>query len=325
MARLRRTLALPAALAAVLALLAPAAASARPTATQRSRGAVSSLPPQGLYEECAPSTGAQCAAELSQIGAAGFRLVLDYSAWEGTATQIQAYAAEAAADGVQVIWPLNDAAWLAPPTATALLSEYPSLAATCGCSDDQGFLQYAVDLTRGDAATWGWYVGDELAPQQAASAEALATAVRGLDPSHPTLYVASANTGNPLANLRPFASVANVLGADIYPIGQDVPASYVSISAGDVRRVSAAAHVRSAMVLQAFNWADYPTELDAPDPRWPSEGQMLTMRDAALTADPSLILWYSYEDLSQSADPARHWNALVSAAFAPVPAPLTHR
>jgi hypothetical protein len=314
----RRAPLLVALLVAVGVGAAPQLAQARPTPRVRTGEAAGGLPPQGLYEECPPSSGAQCAGELARIASGGFRVVLNYSAWEGSADEIQTYAAQAAADGVQVIWPLNDPAWLAPASSTALLTEYPELAETCGCSDDLGFEQYAVALTRDDPATWGWYVGDELAPTQAASAAALAATVRALDPGHPTLYVASANTADPLANLRPFASVAGVLGADIYPIGQDVPAAFVGVIAGEVRRVSAAAHVRSAMVLQAFDWSAYPDELDAPDPRWPSKRQMLSMRDAALSADPSLILWYSYEDLSRAADPARHWHALVSAAFAPL-------
>jgi hypothetical protein len=298
-------------LAGLLAALAPAAAHAT------AQTPTPPLPPQGLYDECPPSSTGPCAEHLALMSHAGFRLDVNYEAWAGTATEVQAQASAAQADGIQLIWPLNAPAWRDPANATSLLTTYPLLAQTCGCTTNLGFEQYAVGLVRGDPATWGWYVGDELAPSQASAAQVLAGAVRALDPLHPTLYVASANTADPLANLEPFGSVAGVLGVDIYPIGQDVPASYVRPIAGDVSAVSRADHVRSAMILQAFSWAQYPTELDAPDPRWPTESEMRTMRDAALTADPAMILWYSFQDLRRSGAFARHWHDLVTAAFGP--------
>jgi hypothetical protein len=310
LARPRRRLSLRTlALAGLLAAVAPAAAhaAAPPLAVP--------LPPQGLYDECPPSGPAQCASQLTQMSRAGFRIVLNYEAWSGTATEIQAEAAAAQDDDIQLIWPLNDSAWRDPANATSLLSAYPLLAQTCGCTTNVAFEQYAIGLVRGDPATWGWYVGDELTPSQAPAAQALAGSVKALDPTHPMLYVASANTADPLANLLPFGSAADVLGADIYPIGQDVPASYVRSIAGDVSSVCRARNLRSAMVLQAFSWAQYPAEVDAPDPRWPTEAEMRTMRDAAFTADPAMILWYSFQDLQRSGAFARHWHDLVAAAF----------
>ncbi len=306
-ASLRLRAAVTSMIVGLAAALAPAAAHATP------------LPPQGLYEECAPSTPAQCASELAQMSGAGFRLAVNYEAWAGTAAQVQTYAAEATADGIQLIWPLNDSAWLDPADASTLLSAYPLLAQSCGCTTNLGFERYAVGLVEADPATWGWYVGDELTPAQAPSAQALAGSVRALDPAHPLLYVASANTADPLANLRPFASVANVLGADVYPIGQDVPASYVGAIASDVAAVARGAHSEPAMVLQAFSWSQYPADLTPADPRWPTEPELRTMRDAALTASPAMILWYSFKDLEQSGDFPGHWHDLVTAAFGTVP------
>jgi hypothetical protein len=273
------------------------------------------LPPQGLYEECAPSDQAQCAGELSLMGGAGFRLAVNYTAWYGSAAQIQAYAAEAQSAGVKIIWPLNYAAWRDAGTASTLPSEYSDLAPDCGCATNAAFLQYAITLVRSLPATWGYYIGDELDPSQAPEVAALAAAVRALDPGHPLLYVGQ---GGPQTtfDLRPFESAAGTVGADVYPVGQDVPTSYVGGVASTVQRLSAAAHTHPAMVLQAFSWGEYPTELQAPDPRWPTSNEMRQMRDQALPAKPSMILWYSLEDINASPDPQAHWHDLVSAAFA---------
>jgi hypothetical protein len=278
------------------------------------------LPPQGLYEECAPSNPQQCDTELAQMSTAGFRLVINYTVWSGSAAQIQAYAAEAQAMGIKVIWPLDFSAWRDSGSASTLLTAYPALAADCGCTTNSGFMTYVIDLVRGLPATWGYYIGDELAPSQAPATAALAAATRALDPTHQLLYIAA---GGPqtVGNLTPFAGLANVAGADVYPIGQEAPTSYVGTVAASVAQITKAAATHSAMVVQAFSWGQYPTELQAPDPRWPTRAEMLAMRNQALTASPSMILWYSLKDILDSDNPAAHWSDVVSAAFAPTPAP----
>jgi hypothetical protein len=71
------------------------------------------------------------------------------------------------------------------------------------------------------------------------------------------------------------------------------------------------------MVLQAFNWSQYPNEADAVNPHFPTQPEMLAMRDSALVHKPSMILWYDLADIQRSDNPAKHWQDLVSAAFAP--------
>lgn len=276
------------------------------------------LPPQGVYEECEPLDQQQCASELSQIGGAGFKLALDYSGWYGSASQIQAYAREAQADGVSLIWPLNYSAWRDPGSGTTLLSSYPKLAADCGCATNAGFISYAIRLAGSQPATWGYYVGDELAPSDAPAVAALAATVRKLDPGHPLLYVANGSS-NLTATLQPFASIVNVLGADAYPIGTAASLSEVAGIAQAVGRLSRSAGSRPALVLQAFSWSQYPGAVHTLDPRWPTEAEMQAMRNQALAADPAMILWYSIYDVLRSDDPAGHWRALVQAAFAPPP------
>jgi hypothetical protein len=300
--------------------IADAAGSSRvrPRTRPASARPAVALPPQGLYEECAPSDQAQCAGELSLMGGAGFRLAVNYTAWYGSAAQIQAYAAEAQSAGVKIIWPLDDTAWRDAGTASSLPAGYPYLAPDCGCATNAAFLRYAIALVRSLPATWGYYIGDELDPSQAPEVAALAAAVRALDPGHPLLYVGQGGPETAF-NLRPFESAAGTVGADVYPVGQDVPTSYVGGVAASVGRLSSAAHTHPAMVLQAFSWGQYPTELQAPDPRWPTSNEMRQMRDQALQAKPSMILWYSLKDINDSPDPQAHWHDLVSAAFAPAP------
>src|ERR687891_2981759 len=70
------------------------------------------IPPQGVYEQCAPnSTTLDCGQRLRTIADAGFKYVLNYTAWFGNAQQVRRYADQAQAAGIKLIWPLNDRAW----------------------------------------------------------------------------------------------------------------------------------------------------------------------------------------------------------------------
>jgi hypothetical protein len=161
-------------------------------------------------------------------------------------------------------------------------------------------------------------VGDELNPSEASAVAALAAEVRSLDPGHPLLYVGMASS-NLSRDLQPFESIANVVGADIYPIGTGGTTQSVGPVANTVQQLSHAGGTLSAMVLQAFSWSEYPSTPSF-SPRWPTEAEMQSMRDQALAANPSMILWYSIHDVLRSDDPAGHWRDLVQAAFAPAPA-----
>lgn len=295
-------LALTALLPLATLLAAPTVASAAPA-------------PQGLYEECAPSNQQQCAGELAQMGGAGFRLALNYTAWYGGAADIQAYASEAQAQGIKLIWPLNASTWR---DGSSLTATYTQLAADCGCTTNDAVLQYAVNLVRNLPSTWGYYVGDEVDPSQAPLVAALAAKVRALDPGHSLLYVGSgfSELG---PGLTPFLSAADVIGADVYPVGSGLPMAYVGDVASKVKDIAQRGNKRSAMVLQAFSWGQYPTEIQAVGPRWPTEVEMRTMRDQALLASPAMILWYNLSDIQRSDNPAKHWQDLVAAAFGGTP------
>jgi len=304
------------------------------------------LPPQGLYEGCAPGSAPDaCAERLAAIRAAGFRYVLNYSAWYGSPAAVLGYADAAAALGLRLIWPLNNPAWrgLADLDAT-----YPALAG--GAAGEgapphrsrrgprrrslQHFPHPGVEnaargsgrprhdgpdpaaspirLVADHPATWGFYIGDELSLAEVPRVRALSATVRRVAPDKPQLYIARPG----IERLRRFARFADLAGADAYPVGSgDPPVGRVARSA---RIAATGAGARTAMVLQAFSWSQYADWAGAP--LYPSERSLRAMRDAAIrSARPAMILWYSYQDILRSDDPQRHWRDLVRAAFSPSP------
>ena len=265
------------------------------------------VPPQGLYEGCPPSAGDACGARLAAIAAAGFRYVLNYSAWYGSPAEVLRYADTAAMLGLQLIWPLNHPAWRDIGT---LPATYSSFAEGGSELSNWEFASQAVGLVASHPATWGFYIGDEAPRWEADRVAALSAAVRRLAPDKPQLYIARPGA----ARLLPFAPLVDVAGVDTYPVGSSDPA--VGQAARTARAVTAEAGVGTAMVLQAFAWSQY---RPAPVPLYPAEERLRAMRDAAIRhARPSLILWYSYQDIMRSDHPRRRWSELVRGAFAPL-------
>src|SRR5947209_3385548 len=68
--------------------------------------ALAALPPQGIYEGCEPGTR-DCLNRLKTLAHAGFQLVLNYSSVAGSAAEILAYANQAQAAGIKIIWSLS--------------------------------------------------------------------------------------------------------------------------------------------------------------------------------------------------------------------------
>jgi hypothetical protein len=263
------------------------------------------VPPQGIYEGCAPGAGLRrCIARLERITAAGFRYVLNYSAWYGNSEQVLAYADGAKAAGIELIWPLNHDAWRGDGE---LADEYKRLARDCACGDRLELIDFAVRLVAEHPSSWGFYVGDEEPPSEAEEIESLSDAVRRSAPGSPQLYIA--RPGGAL--LEPFLSFVEVAGADSYPVGSMDPP--VAETAAEISTLTESAGIESAIVLQAFSWSDYGGQMP---PRYPTERKMRTMKEAAISAgDPDLILWYSYQDVRRSPSPGRRWRALIRAAF----------
>jgi hypothetical protein len=278
--------------------------------------------PQGVYEDCAPSDGnARCLRRLHSIAAGGFSLVIDYSQFYGSAADELAYASTAKSLGIRVIWNFSEPAFW---NGSDLRRHFPGLAATCGCVDNAGFVRYAVSLVRDLPATWGYYVGDETPPSDHDRLRDLTHRIATLDPTHPRLFVGVGDPSLALTRsaIAPFADAAEILGGDYYPVSTGVPLARAGDAAKNVGRVAAWMRRRCAVVIQAFDWSQYPGEAHvcAPYPacaRYPSEYEMREMRDLAVAnAHPALILWYSYFDVVRSNAPKRHWSDLVEAAGA---------
>ena len=302
----------------VLALAATMTlAPALGTAETRARSAavsvsVSSRPAQGIYEYCAPQTSPDgCLKRLSRIAAGGFKVVLNYAVFHADAAQLRAYMDRAARLGLKLIWPMQDAPWWGRGSLAAL---YPRLAGGCGCSD-AALGRYLIGLVKQSVATWGYYVADEQKPADAPAVAAFSGRLRALDPGHPRLAVGGGeDTVSEL--LAPYASAADVLGADSYPVGTGQSVARVTSIASKVRAVAARSHRQTAMVLQAFDWSEYPKTGPWPAPRWPTAAEMRRMRDLAIAAaHPSLILWYSAFDILRAPDAPAHWRALLQAAI----------
>ncbi len=276
------------------------------------------LPPQGLYDQCSPAAAlTDCVAHLDRFQAAGFTLVLNYTAWDATPDQLAAYADAAAARGISVIWPLNHPVWRQNGDVTKV---YPKLARACGCTQAADLLAYVMGLVGRHAGTWGWYVGDEVVAAEAPLVTALTARVKALNPAARTLYVAYEHTGSQGANLEPFAGAADVVGTDSYPYGtgvEEVPqVQYVADLTAQITRT---ARRSSAMVLQAFDWGRHQDEYPGAH-GFPDRAFMTAARNAALSASPSLLLWYSYAEILASGAPDAHWSDLVAAAQSPLPA-----
>jgi YD repeat-containing protein len=304
--------------------------------------ATATLPPQGVYDSCEPSTSRDgCVSRLERLGRAGFRVVYNGSLLGGTsAAQVLAFAAAAHAAGLKLIWPLYGDLPSSDPHGTDVYEQMPALTATCACVDNQGLLRYVVGLARSRPNTWGYYLADE--PRSDAH-DRLATAVervRALDPAHRRLVMGCGICPGGERNLRPFADLDATLGTDAYPVWSRRPdprRAFQSVADGaaSLHRVAAVAGREEVVTLQAWRWGDsyYDTRgFDASGTRFPSEDEIRAQRDAAVRhARPSLILWFTLYDVigwepgqrpwywAQPPDPETRWRNLVRGALAPLP------
>jgi hypothetical protein len=280
--------------------------------TRARSASVSPEPAQGIYEYCAPQSSSDgCLQKLSQLAAGGFKVVLNYAVFQAGPGQLRRYMDQAARLGVKLIWPVQDEPWWGHGSLAAM---YPRLALACGCSSS-ALARHLIDLVRQSPATWGYYLADEHAPADAPAVGAFSNRLRALDPVHPRLVIAAGEdtVGGLLA---PYASAADVVGADSYPVGTGQSTTRVGFVGSRVHAVAARAHRRAAMALQAFDWSEYPKTGPWPEPRWPTAAEMRRMREEAIVAaHPSLILWYSAFDIRRGPDASGHWRALVQAAF----------
>jgi hypothetical protein len=261
------------------------------------------LPPQGVYEVCAPARSPDgCAGRLQAITDAGFRVVLNGAALDGGEAPARQYAAAASAAGVRVIWPVR-----ANPDAVVWLRDLP--------------------------ATWGYYLWDEPKPVDRPALETLVSRVRALDPYHPRLVVGCGFcAGGVTENVAPWADLDVWLGADVYPVfGQppDPGGVYVWTRLAFAQLEAVARGPRVA-VLQAWRWGDSTSDssaaqVNAAATRFPTRDEIRAQRDAAGPVD--LMLWFTLPDVigwppgqrlagwADPGDPLRRWVDLVAGVF----------
>jgi hypothetical protein len=240
-------------------------------------------PVSGIYDACSPaepksSPLPECQDRLLALRQGGFRVVLNYWTSVMSVDENLQYADQAHAVGMQVIWNLSD--YRAP-------------------------LEEKLELVRATAshpATWGYYIGDEVRPEDRWEVEQLSAAVRALT-GKPLMLVSRPSP----ALLKPFTDLADYVGPDSYPDGPfDPPTCQTSRWAS--RMVE-----NQVMVLQAFSWSiDYPAL--APD--WPSAGEMRKMRDQATRCGrPKLLMWFCFHCITDyHPNPDGYWRKLTWAA-----------
>jgi hypothetical protein len=285
--------------ALVLALAAAAIAVAAPHAHghkhskhhKRGKAHKAGAPLSGIYDACSVSLPRpddplpDCAQRLAVLHQGGFRVVLNYVTDRMSLQDNLAYAAEAQAAGMQVIWNLGTYRNL---NSGAAVSIEPKLE--------------LVRATMNLPATWGYYIGDEH-PELRAEVSQVSSAVRSIT-NRPLLYVSRPSP----SKLRPFKGLADYLGPDSYPVGPfDQP------TCATARWATKMVRRNLTMVLQAYSWSiDYPSL----QPDWPSAGQMRQMRNQAMRCGrPKLLLWFCFHCVTQyNADPNSYWRQVAWAA-----------
>jgi hypothetical protein len=121
-----------------------------------------------------------------------------------------------------------------------------------------------------------------------------------------------------------------MMGPCYYPYGYIDPGSnltrYTGKAADTADYWANKLGLQLAIVLQAFSqirYAEVPLCFPWPDcAPFPSYEQMKAQRDQTiLNAKPSIILWWTYQDILKTDNPSKHLDDLATAAFSPLPDP----
>jgi hypothetical protein len=253
------------------------------------------LPLQGIYEYCSLSSP-ESLKHLDRMGESGFKLVLNYGSGSSNNSEAEyiAYLDRAQKNGIEVIWDFNELA---------------------GAANGPAQAAGVVNIVKHHPATWGYCVGDENAETQAKEVLDLSQAIKAADPDHPRLFVGMMSVDT----LAPFTDTAEVMGLDVYPIGDcndsQMMLDEVSGASKELKEFNAENGKRTFVALQAFNWADDKFAPDWSYLRWPTREEMRQMRDLAIkNSDPEMILWFSYYHTGKEGAES-HWQDLRWAAF----------
>jgi hypothetical protein len=252
---------------------------------KRDKARKASAPVSGIYDACAYSDPKNtplpnCDDRLLALHQGGFRVVLNYWSASMTVDENLRYATMAESLGMQVIFNLSN------------YRSYPL---------DQKL--ELVGATASHPATWGYYVGDEVRPEDRWQVAQLSGAVRSLT-RKPLMFVSRPNR----SLMKPFRKLADYVGPDSYPHGPFDPPTCRT-----ARWASKMAPRNPVMVLQAYSWS-----IDYPDfqPDWPSAPEMRQMRrQATRCGDPKLLMWFCFHCITDyHPDPDPYWRELAWAA-----------
>lgn len=293
---------------------------------QRTAGGRPPSDGQGLYDACTPwgtTDDNKCFSRLDKMSSGGFKLVVNYNQIAGNASGEIAYLDRAKADGMKVIFALDEPVFW---NGMNLLTYYSDLAATCTrpdntqCQTNTDFITYVINLVKNHPALWGYYIADEVSPTNHAVLKSFTDLIKRIDPNHPRLIVLGSNDPTANNDLATLSDTADVLAQDYYPIGyySNFTIDGTGTIASGVQSIANQYGKGSGMVLQAQSWREYyPPARCSPYPAcapYPTSDQMRTMLNLTLqNASPRLVLWYSYFDILMSDNPTAHWNDLVTA------------
>jgi hypothetical protein len=307
--------------------------------------------PQGIWVDCNPDnsagncdglSGVSSEAELETIAAARFRYVFNDSNLWGTQAQITAWANQASASGVKIVWYIPSDFALYQETSTSrysLIANDTELDSSfCSGCTNAAFTTALVKWFASFPATAGYYIDDELVNMasqreiqnykgknvsESAVERDIATlynTVHAADPNH-SVYgaetwdsVNNANESQLAGFLDPIESDLDLMGADYYPVGTGEAASTEAWAASWLDTIANNYGKSTFMNLQAFSWEDFAPEACASQSIcvYPTVRQLKIMLADAANAGkaPSLIVWYDYGDTVANGQ----WKNLVSAA-----------
>jgi hypothetical protein len=325
-----------------------------------STAGASSLPTEGIYENCSLDASMQtCIDRLQVMHQGGFQVVVEPATGESLSS-LSTYAAAAHQLGMSVMWAIGQTFWWQDPmTSNGMDWAFPAESTACGCTQDGQLLAYLIQFLGGLPGTYGYYAADDtmLGPGDLAGVSDYVARIKQQDPTH-TVLIGSSGENETSA----YARLGDLVGQEIYPVTTSslMPVSSsqgiwgeVGQLASDTQQTANQAGKQSAFILQAFTWGDNlddgqgigvcgpnATQLSCYNQlRYPSGAEQLQLRNEVLRhAHPKLILWWSFQGTygqsgtdTYSIYPtgsvaAARWAGLTAAINAPAPgSPVAHR
>lgn len=271
----------------------------------------------GNYITSSPSDPAALGV-LDWVAASGMNTVYNYTPFDGSIAQVNAYLDYAQSKGIKVIMSLHNL-YTQHPEGAYMVQTYPGY----GSTDEQIALNVVRDF-QAHPAVWGFSLTDErpesladLNIWQPVLADRYAK-VKALT-AKPLMDVlvgwTSPTASDRITLLNALKPSRDSFGLDYYPI-PFLPQDRIAAIAGDLVAVG---DTNGWFVEQAFSWASYPSVVQGwgfspTAARYPTTSEMVSMGNMALANGAKNILFYSYFDIAASSTQ----KAAVAAAVAQI-------